>query len=554
MTTATALDALLTGYENGSEGAADNAFDPGALAALDEAEEFPAQAVRVLDEAGLAAHYILPDGVELPGTARLLRAVARRDLTVAIAHGKTFLGAAATWVAGTPEQISGLARRVRAGDAVCWGLTERGHGADLLAGELAAVADDLGGWRLDGEKWLINNAGRSALACVLARTDPAGGARGFSLFLVDKGRLPQGSWRTLPKVRTHGIRGADISGFALNGARVPADALIGEEGAGIPIVLKSLQLTRIAVGALSLGAADHALRLARSFATGRELYGRPLADIPHVRRVLGRAATSALLAEAVSLLATRSVHALPGELSVVSPIAKAYVPSLTQETLTALGELMGVRGFLTSPPGGGFAKLDRDHRICAIFDGSTVVNRTALLSQMPRLTRKLSRRRADLDGLRAAASLSAALPPFDRDRLSLLSVTGCSAVQALPDTVEHVRREGPPELAALTTPLLDELALLEKESAGFLPVAGGLPSTAFELAERYERAYAAAACLLLWLANPALRTGPLGADALWPRACLTALLGADDNAVADAMAAVLLDWNAPEFTLQGGTE
>ena len=53
----------------------------------------------------------------------------------------------------------------------------------------------------------------------------------------------------------------------------------------------------------------------------------------------------------MSLLATRSVHALPGELSVVSPIAKAYVPSLTQETLTALGELMGVRGFLTSPPG-----------------------------------------------------------------------------------------------------------------------------------------------------------------------------------------------------------
>jgi alkylation response protein AidB-like acyl-CoA dehydrogenase len=549
MTAATALDALLTGHGNGS---VDDACSAAALAALDEDEEFPARAVRVLDEAGLPAHYVLSDGAELPETVRLLRAVARRDLAVAIAHGKTFLGTAPVWVAGTAEQITGLAERVRAGDAVCWGLTERGHGADLLAGELTAVAEASDGWRLDGEKWLINNATRSALACVLARTDPAGGARGFSLFLVDKQHLPAGSWRNLPKIRTHGIRGADISGFALDGARVPADALIGREGDGIPLVLKALQLTRIAVGALSLGAADHALCLARDFVAGRELYGRRLADVPHVRRVLGRAATSALLAEAVSLLATRSAHALPGELSVVSPVAKAYVPTLTQETLTILGELLGVRGFLTSPPGGGFAKLERDHRICAIFDGSTVVNRAALLNQLPRLARQLHRRRADTDGVRAAADLTAPLPALAPDRLSLLSVTGCSVVQSLPDTAERIRRTGPPELAALTGPLLDELDLLEKESAAFVPVAGGLPSTAFDLAERYERAYAAAACLLLWRENPGLRTGPLGADALWPRACLTALLGADDNAVSDAMATVLLDWNAPEFTLLGG--
>ncbi|WP_178880212.1 acyl-CoA dehydrogenase family protein, partial [Streptomyces acidiscabies] len=251
MTAATAFDALLTGAD---------AFAPAELAALDEREEFPARAMRVLDEAGLAAHYVLADG-ELPETVQLLRAVARRDLTVAIAHGKTFLGSVPVWVAGTREQQDALAVRVRAGDPVCWGLTERGHGADLLAGELRAIAHD-GGWRLDGEKWLINNATRSALACVLARTDPEGGARGFSLFLVDKARLTEGSWRDLPKVRTHGIRGADISGFVLDGAE---GTLVGEVGGGLPAVLTSLQLTRTACAALSLGAADHALGLAREF-------------------------------------------------------------------------------------------------------------------------------------------------------------------------------------------------------------------------------------------------------------------------------------------------
>ncbi|MFE0254769.1 acyl-CoA dehydrogenase family protein [Streptomyces sp. NPDC059010] len=592
MTTTADLETLLATHE-------DDAFAPGALAELDAREEFPDGAVRLLDDAGLPAHYVLPPDGDFSQTVRLLRTVARRDLTVAIAHGKTFLGSAPVWVAGTPDQAARLAERVRAGEPVCWGLTERDHGADLLASELAAVAEaevhaeaepELGAeaesgahvepeaeaegdataegrWRLTGEKWLINNATRATLACVLARTDPSGGGRGFSLFLVDKHRLPEGSWQNLPKVRTHGIRGADISGFALADAPVPADALVGEEGDGIAVVLKTLQLTRIACTALSLGAADHALRLARDFATGRELYGRRLADVPHVRRILGRAAAAALTAEAVSVLSVRSVHTLPGELSAISALTKAYVPTLTQETLTSLGELLGVRGFLTSPPGSGFAKLERDHRICAIFDGSTVVNRAALLNQMPRLARQLSRRRTDTEGLRAAADLTAPLPPFDRDRLTMLSVTGCSAVQALPDLATRVREQGPPQAGPLIDRLLAELDRLETESADFIPVAGGLPSTAFGLAEAYERAYAAAACLLLWLENPPLRTGRLGTDGLWLRACLTVLLGEDDtdgtegldgqgdndaNAVFDALADVVLDTPATEFTLWGG--
>lgn len=554
MTTTTELESLLT---------EDAAFTIEALTELDALEEFPGDAVRALDAGGLPAHYVLPPDADLSETVRLLRAVARRDLTVAIAHGKTFLGTAPVWVAGTPDQAARLAARVHAGEAVCWALTERHHGADLLASDTTAVAQanlemegsTRTGWRLTGEKWLINNATRASLACVLARTDPAGGARGFSLFLVDKARLPDGAWRDLPKIRTHGIRGADISGFTLTDAPVPADALVGAEGDGIAVVLKTLQLTRVACTALSLGAADHALRLARDFATERVLYGRRLADVPHVRRILGRAAAATLTAEAVSALSARSVHTLPSELGVISAITKAYVPTLTQDTLGSLGELLGVRGFLTSSPGVGFAKLERDHRICTVFDGSTVVNRAALLNQMPRLARQLKRRTTDNEGLRAAADLTAPLPPFDRDRLSLLSAGGCSAVQALPDLARRIQEEGPPGAGGLADRLLAELDRMEGELADFVPVAGGLPSTAFALAECYERAYAAAAVLLLWRENPSLRTGRLGADGLWLRACLTALLEEipGDNDVFDALAGAVLATPGTQFTLWGGT-
>ncbi|MEH0525581.1 hypothetical protein QBA38_42915 [Streptomyces stelliscabiei] len=131
-------------------------------------------------------------------------------------------------------------------------------------------------------------------------------------------------------------------------------------------------------------------------------------------------------------------------------------------------------------------------------------------------------------------------------------MTGCSAVQALPDLAARLRRQGPPEAGPLLDLLLAELARLEEESADFVPVAGGLPSTAFRLAEAYERAYASASCLLLWLENPHLRAGGLGGNALWLRACLTVLLGVDDSKVLDTLAEAVLRTPAPEFTLLGG--
>jgi alkylation response protein AidB-like acyl-CoA dehydrogenase len=137
------LEALLTAHEGG-------AWSPALLAAHDEHDRVPVEAVGVLDAADLAGHYVLTPDSDFPATMDLIRAVAGRDLTVAIAHGKTFLGTAPVWVAGSLDQVDALAARVRAGEVVCWGLTERGHGADLLAGEFRAerVA---AGWRLDGE-------------------------------------------------------------------------------------------------------------------------------------------------------------------------------------------------------------------------------------------------------------------------------------------------------------------------------------------------------------------------------------------------------------------
>ncbi|GAA3348522.1 acyl-CoA dehydrogenase [Amorphoplanes nipponensis] len=481
------------------------AFDPATLAALDRAERFPADACAALDAFGLPAHYVpVEHGGRLHGfgaVAALLRAVARRDLTVAVAHGKTYLGAVATWIAGDPAAAARLGARIAAGAVVSCALTERAHGSDLLGGELTA-RPRAGGWTLDGEKWLINNATRAELVTVLARTDPGGGPRGFTLFLLDKARLAPGALTPAPKVPTYGVRGADISGIVLRGAHVGADAVIGPVGHGIEIILKALHLTRTACVAMSLGAGDHALELATAFAAETVVAGRPLADRPEVRRVLADAAAALDLAEAAATVAVRAINGLPRELSVLSAVAKAFVPAQVDDLIARLTDVLGPYGLLG--PGfrhGAFGRLERDARIVGIFDGSSLVNRNALIDQFRRLARAWRKGARDDAGLAEVTDPDAPPSAFRPAALSLVA-GGNSVLAALPDAARRVRATGPAELAGLVDRLVAATGEVHAEMAAFDLRPHAVPPAAFELAERYELCFAAAAGVQLWLRRP----------------------------------------------------
>ncbi|MER5299609.1 acyl-CoA dehydrogenase [Streptomyces lasiicapitis] len=505
----------------------DGPFDAALLTAYDGAESFPGAACAVLDRWGLPAYYVPAQYggrlARFDEMHALLRKVASEDVTVAVAHGKTFLGAASVWVSGDDGAAAQLARHVMAGEAVAWGLTEPDRGSDLLAGELTATRD-ASGWCLSGRKWPVNNATRGRFVCVLARTDPGGGARGFSVFLVDKQAASSGSVRHLPKMPTHGIRGADISGVEFRDTHVPADALIGTVGGGLELVLKALQLTRMACAALSLGAGDHALRLARRFLSERRLHGRPFADLPHARGVAGRAVARLLLAEAVSYAAARAAHEVPEELSVVSAITKALVPTLIQGQLRLVGELLGARGFLTGVEGyGGFAKIERDHQIVSIFDGSTWVNRSALASSLPIL--RPGRRPATAAGRPVHEWLrqDADLTPVDPLRLGVMA-RGNTVLNSLNDSVARLAADPRGGADHLATRLVDAFGEVGADIARLRPVAGPLPTATMRLAERYEWCFAGAAALALWGANPKHHDRHVWREALWLRGCLALVL------------------------------
>lgn len=464
----------------GDPGDANNVFSFKRAVELDERDEYPAAACALLDEWGFSDYYVPR---ELGGRLEsfdeflsLVRVVARRDMTVAVAHVKTYLGAVSVWLGGSDEQKRRLAERIRRGEQIALALTERAHGADLLASEVEASAVEGGGYRLSGEKWLINNATRSTALTIFARTSPGGGPRGFSLLLVEKDRLDPASYSHVSREKTHGIRGADISGIQFNNAIVPREALIGRPGVALELILKGFQLTRCIVPALSLGAADTALRTTMSFALSRRLYGASMWTIPHTRRTLVDAFVELVICECQVVAAARALHVLPEQMSLFSAIVKYFVPTTIEKVIRNLSMLLGARYYLREGHWHGvFQKIVRDNAIAGLFDGSTAVNLQTIALQLRQ------RRRHDAVNLEPLFNLRHSLPSLAPEKFELTN-RGRNDILSSLDIVDDV------------IPLLNELREEQERFEKNL-------DDSFETAKKYCLFHAAAACVQIWIHN-----------------------------------------------------
>jgi alkylation response protein AidB-like acyl-CoA dehydrogenase len=488
---------------------------------LDEREEYPEEPCRLLDEWSFADYYVPKEyGGKLGSYEELLalvRVIARRDLTVAVAHVKTYLGAVTVWLGGSEEQKRRLAQAIRDREQVALALTERAHGADILADELKAVGSESGS-TLSGEKWLVNNATRSTTLTVFARTDDGGGARGFSILLVEKKRLAAESYAHLPRIKTHGLRGADISGIRFKEALLPSGAHVGAPGAGLELMLKGFQVTRSIVPALSLGAADTGLRATLSFALSRKLYGQTVFDLAHARRTLVDAFLALLTCECLSVATTRALHVVPQQMSLHSSVVKYYVPTTIEKTLGHLAVVLGARYYLREGHWCGiFQKLLRDNAIASLFDGSAPVNLHAIALQLSRssmLNRKTGADSAASTNLETIFRLQSPLHALRPDALELTCRGRNDILQGLGATLSRLEglkavgdNGGGPvlgEIIALTSETLAECGrfferldeLMARKSFSF-----DKSAESFEFSRRYCDLQAAATCVHMWAYN-----------------------------------------------------
>jgi len=502
----------------------DNLMSFQRTAELDEAEQFPHDEIAWLYNWGLQDYYI-PTACGGKFTSfeefvAFVRVLARRDLNISIAF-TTLFWSFLTWMAGSNEQKEKLSHLMREEHtAMCLAYSEREHGSDLVGGGVTATKVD-GGYLLNGEKWPINRATISGVTFVLARTDPEGGNRGLSLFMVEKKDLEPSHFYNLPKIKTHGIRAADMSGIGFSDCFVPDSMLLGQEGHGLELGLKGFQITRALCAAFSQGAADTTMRTTLNFAVKRRLYNKTVIDMPHARRTLTNAFIDILICDCVNIGAARGFHVATDQFSVWSAVDKYFVPVTLEQVMKDASVVLGSRFYMRDEHDSGvFQKALRDAAIISMFDGSSVVNLHALILQRRQLAKARVRIRKKPEKLAAVQerlaqsfSLAEPVPTFEPNRLELISRGADDVMQGLEGTIAKIAalkdsddktldQSVVSQVLELAQVILEEIDLQDELITHSAFEHGHDQSyESFELAKQYCRLQAAIACILMWLYN-----------------------------------------------------
>jgi len=209
---------------------------------------------------------------------------------------------------GSPEQrrrwLPGLADGSKVGALA---LTEPGAGSDALGGMRTTARREGGSYLLSGRKLYITNGWIADLVLVYAKTSPEAGARGISAFVVEKG-FP--GFSVAQKLHKMGMRGSPTAELVFDGCRVPVENRIGEEDAGVAIVMSGLDLERAVAAPMSVGLAERCLELALDYARERRQFGRPIGEFQMIQAKLADMYTQVEAARLLSYKALAAVNEL----------------------------------------------------------------------------------------------------------------------------------------------------------------------------------------------------------------------------------------------------
>jgi isovaleryl-CoA dehydrogenase len=162
-------------------------------------------------------------------------------------------------------------------------------------------------YRLSGRKLYITNGWIADLVLVYAKTSPEAGARGISAFVVEKG-FP--GFSVAQKLEKMGMRGSPTAELVFDECRVPAENRIGEEDAGVAIVMSGLDLERAVAAPMSVGLAERCLELALDHARERRQFGRPIGEFQMIQAKLADMYTQVEAARLLSYKALAAVNEL----------------------------------------------------------------------------------------------------------------------------------------------------------------------------------------------------------------------------------------------------
>ncbi|HMO17913.1 MAG TPA: acyl-CoA dehydrogenase family protein [Oligoflexia bacterium] len=348
-------------------------------AGFDESGEFPFEIISQAKQLGLF-NIIVPENLSGSGLSSLDAILVIEKLSYGCAGVTTSIVAndlalQPILIAGTDQQKERFVKHIaEKGSLASFCLSEPGAGSDAasLQSRLTSVKD---GYFLTGSKQWITNGGLADQFTVFATTDPAKKHKGICCVVVD-GNTP-GITRGHHENKL-GQRCSNTVSLNFNEVFVEKDRLIGGEGEGFSIAMKTLDMTRPMTAAIAVGIADRALSEALMYSKERKQFGQPIFSFQAIQHILADSATEI---EAARLLTYQAAWlADQGQKnSLQSSMAKRFAADMAMKVTTDAVQVFGGYGYTKEYP---VEKLMRDAKLMQIYEGTSQVQRIVIAKEL----------------------------------------------------------------------------------------------------------------------------------------------------------------------------
>jgi butyryl-CoA dehydrogenase/acyl-CoA dehydrogenase len=346
-------------------------------AEVDERAEFPQAAYDALRAGDFHAPHIPEEygGVvaDALATCIMIEEVARVCASASLTPAGNKLGTMPLLLAGSAELKERYLPPIASGEAMfSYALSEREAGSDTASMKCRATADG-DDWVLNGQKSWITNAGVSQYYTVLAVTDPDGPRGGnVTAFVVDKDD-PGFTFGALE--RKLGIKGSPTRELLFERCRIPGDRVVGEVGGGLKLALRTLDQTRVTIGAQAVGIAQGALDFAVGYVKERKQFGKTVAEFQGIQFMVADMAMKLEAARGMVYTAAAKSERGDADLPFFGAAAKCFASDVAMEIATDAVQLLGGYGYTKDFP---VERMMRDAKITQIYEGTNQIQRLVM--------------------------------------------------------------------------------------------------------------------------------------------------------------------------------
>ena len=347
---------------------------------IDKNSAFPTELVRRLFDLGFMGHFV-PEQYGGSGLDYLSYVIVVEEIskacastgTIVMVHNSLACGPILDF--GTEEQKKKYLPALSSGNVIgCFALSEPESGSDAASIRTSAVKKD-GHYVINGTKSWITNGSESGVAILFARTDKSKASRGITAFVIDLDTPGISLGKSESKL---GIKATSTSQLIFEDCKLPSNSVLGKEGEGFKIAMKTLDAGRMGVAAQAVGIAQASLDASVEYSKERKAFGETISSFQGVQFILADMATrieaSRLLSYKAALMKDRGEKHTKH-----SSMAKLYASETAMWVATKGIQVHGGNGYTTDYP---VERYFRDAKITEIYEGTSEIQRIVIARQV----------------------------------------------------------------------------------------------------------------------------------------------------------------------------